>query len=149
MSKLAGEFIEALKRLEESGDIEAILKLFREEATVSNPVLSGEGKGSDRPDRFWRDYRASFDEIRSEFLGVASENGTAFLEWESRGTIDGKPFRYAGVSVLEEEDGKIAAFRTYFDPNRLPAAQRTNDGRSELDRAQEELAEQRAQGGYA
>ncbi len=36
------------KRLEESGDIEAILKLFREEATLSNPVLSGEGKGSDR-----------------------------------------------------------------------------------------------------
>lgn len=149
MSKLAGEFVEALKRLEKTGEVGVILNLFREDADVSNPILSGEGKGSDEPDRFWRDYRGSFDEIASDFRTVASENGTAFLEWESRGTIGGKPFRYAGVSVLEEEEGKIVAFRTYFDPRQLPAAQKTKDGRSELDRAQEELAEQRAQGGYA
>ncbi|WP_165214378.1 nuclear transport factor 2 family protein [Affinirhizobium pseudoryzae] len=149
MAKLADEFVEALKRLERKGEVEAVLALFHEDAIVSNPILSGEGKGGDEPARFWRDYHASFDEITSEFRAVAEEAGTAFLEWESRGQIDGKPFRYGGVSVLEEKDGKITAFRTYFDPSQLPAVDRTTDDRSELDRAQEELAEQRAEGGYS
>lgn len=149
MSQLAEEFVRALKRLEDSGDADAIVALFGANATVSNPLLSEHGQTEGDPSKFWRDYRGSFDKITSEFKAVVSQDGASFLEWVSEGTLDGKSFRYGGVSVLDEKDGKIAAFRTYFDPRQLPPAQKTTDGRSELDRAQQELAEQRAEGGYA
>ncbi|MBT9368646.1 nuclear transport factor 2 family protein [Rhizobium sp. CSW-27] len=155
MSTLARDFVEALRKLEQAGEVEAILSLFRDDATVSNPVLSREA-GSDGPARFWRDYRASFKDVASEFRQTASQGNISFLEWESRGMIGGKPFSYGGVTVLEEKDGQIAALRSYFDPARIPSLQSaaggTADdraGESELDRAQEEMAEQRAQGGYS
>lgn len=173
MSSLAQDFVDALAKLEQSGDTGAILALFDQNASVSNPVVADQKNGGDGAERFWRDYRGSFDEIRSEFRHVTSQDGTSFLEWQSSGKIDGKPFSYDGVSVLEEKDGRITAFRSYFDPAKLPTghaasgdkAGRGADGQasqasggpldgnagggSDLDRAQEELAEQRAQGGYA
>lgn len=156
MSTLARDFVEALRKLEQAGEVEAILSLFRDDATVSNPVLS-RTTDSDGPDRFWRDYRASFEGIASDFRQTASQGNTSFLEWESRGTIGGKSFSYGGVTVLEEKDGQIASLRSYFDPALIPslasgtAADRGGEaGRSDLDRAQEDAAKQRAeQGGYA
>ena len=45
-----------------------------------------------------------------------SEDGIAFLEWTSHGTLrDGSDFSYQGVSVLEAESDLIDAFRTYYD----------------------------------
>jgi hypothetical protein len=54
---------------------------------------------------------------------VTEKDGTAFLEWTSHGSIDGQAFDYDGVSVLESDDDRITAFRTYFDPatSRPPA----------------------------
>jgi ketosteroid isomerase-like protein len=173
MSSLAQDFVDALAKLEESGDAAEILALFDPNASVSNPVVADQKNGGDSAERFWRDYRGSFDEIRSQFRHVTSQDNTSFLEWQSSGKIDGQPFSYDGVSVLEEKDGRIVAFRSYFDPAKLPtghAASGDRGGRAaegqpseasaghaegsaeagnDLDRAQEELAEQRAQGGYA
>jgi ketosteroid isomerase-like protein len=51
---------------------------------------------------------------------VTEKDGTAFLEWTSHGSIDGQAFDYDGVSVLESDDDRITAFRTYFDPRHIP-----------------------------
>jgi ketosteroid isomerase-like protein len=166
MADLAQEFVEALAKLEGSGDLEALVRLFEEDADVSNPLVTDQSGGEDSPERFWRDYRDAFDEIQSDFRHVMSQDNTVFLEWQSRGSIKGKRFDYGGVSVLETKDGRITAFRSYFDPAKLPSAHaapsNNNDDTpatqsgsaadkpqdSELDRAQEEMAEQRAEGGY-
>lgn len=166
MADLAQEFVEALTKLEGSGDLDALVELFEEDADVSNPLVSDQNQGQDSPERFWRDYRDAFDDIQSDFRHVISQNSTTFLEWQSRGSINGQRFDYGGVSVLETKDGRITAFRSYFDPAKLPAARSApssnNDDRpptrsgsaagkpqdSDLDRVQEEMAEQRAEGGY-
>jgi ketosteroid isomerase-like protein len=166
MADLAQEFVEALAKLEGSGDLDALVRLFEEDADVSNPLVTDQRQGQDSPERFWRDYRDAFDDIQSDFRHVMSQDGTTFLEWQSRGSINGQRFDYGGVSVLETKEGRITAFRSYFDPAKLPSAHATpgnnNDADpptgpgsaagkpqdSELDRAQEEMAEQRAEGGY-
>lgn len=177
MADVSQNFIEALKRLESERDVEGIASLFAAAADISNPLVQhrhGEANGARR---FWSQYRDAFEGIQSEFRAVQDQDGLSFLEWTSKGSLNGQDFAYGGVSVLEHKDGQITAFRTYFDPNQLPTAharsgndtgrvqisgQKTEassdtddrlsgtpaDSNSDLDRAQREAAEQRASGGY-
>ncbi|WP_082480101.1 MULTISPECIES: nuclear transport factor 2 family protein [unclassified Rhizobium] len=176
MTALADTFISALHRLESDRDVETIAKLFADDASVSNPLVSYDDGGPDAAKTFWSHYRDAFDEISSEFRAVTETDGVAFLEWRSRGTMSGETFDYGGVSVLEEADGRISSFRTYFDSAQIPHAKveggdatgagpsgrsATSGGKPEisltgntkgeddLDRAQREAAEQRAKGGYS
>ncbi|TCM58799.1 ketosteroid isomerase-like protein [Rhizobium sp. PP-F2F-G48] len=170
MTALAETFISALRRLESERDADTIAGLFAEDASISNPLVSYEAGGAVAARRFWAQYRAAFEEISSEFRTVKETDGVAFLEWRSRGTLAGEAFDYGGVSVLEEADGKIASFRTYFDSAQLPRAHAPlthtagdaaptarpdiappgkNKGGEDLDRAQRAAAEQRAEGGYS
>ena len=66
---------------------------------------------------------ARFEEIRSEFASVVQgDDGTAMLEWTSRGRLaGGAPVTYSGVSVLELRDGRVRRFRAYFDTAQLAA----------------------------
>ncbi|SER49295.1 nuclear transport factor 2 family protein [Rhizobium sp. NFR03] len=178
MTALADTFISALHRLESDRDIDTIANLFANDASVSNPLVSYDDGGVDAAKTFWSHYRDAFDEISSEFRAVTDTDGVAFLEWRSRGSVDGEAFDYGGVSVLEEADGKISSFRTYFDSAQIPRAHSTGgegtgrngqtanggetakakpdieltgkkNGEDDLDTAQREAAEQRAQGGYS
>ncbi|NHT78529.1 nuclear transport factor 2 family protein [Rhizobiaceae bacterium CRRU44] len=167
MPALADTFISALHRLESDRDTDTIASLFADDASLSNPLVSYDDGGVDAAKTFWSHYRDAFDEIASEFRAVTQTEGVAFLEWRSRGSIDGEAFDYGGVSVLEEADGKIAAFRTYFDSAQIPRAHSTGgegsgrsgkpeiavtgkkNGEDDLETAQREAAEQRAKGGYS
>ncbi|TCQ09903.1 SnoaL-like protein [Rhizobium sp. PP-F2F-G36] len=162
MPALADTFISALSRLESDRDTDTIASLFTDDASLSNPLVSYDDGGVDAAKTFWSHYRDAFDEISSEFRAVMQTEGVAFLEWRSRGSIDGEAFEYGGVSVLEEADGKIAAFRTYFDSAQIPRAHSAGgEGKPEialtgkkndeddLETAQREAAEQRAKGGYS
>ena len=173
MSQLTDQFIDALHRLESDRDVEGIASLFSQDAEVSNPLVHRENGGIHAARDFWSQYRDAFDEIRSDFRSVRDAEGVSFLEWHSEGSADGKPFRYDGVSVLEQADGKIAAFRAYFDTRHLPTtraqshhggnagsgqerhagSKASQDGGSEASpdemvEAQRDAAEQRADGGY-
>ncbi len=167
MPAIAQTFIDALARLEAERDVETIASLFAEDAEISNPLVQHRDGGRQAAKTFWSQYRAAFGEIRSEFRAVKEIEGMAFLEWTSKGAIDGKPFEYGGVSVLESDGDRITAFRTYFDSRKLPAvhskggdqtgrvqisgqdASPAEDGASDdLVQAQREAAEQRAGGGY-
>lgn len=119
MSELVRKFIEALNRLEDSGEVEPLASLFTDEATVANPLVAHEGQGHEAARAFWLAYRDAFETVRSEFRHIADHEGVAFMEWVSLGTTRNGPFRYGGVSVIEHHDGRIAAFRSYFDPTHL------------------------------
>ncbi|PYE44799.1 SnoaL-like protein [Rhizobium sp. PP-F2F-G20b] len=167
MPALTDTFISALHRLESDRDTDTIASLFADDASLSNPLVSYDDGGVDAAKTFWSHYRDAFDEIASEFRAVTQTEGVAFLEWRSRGSIDGEAFDYGGVSVLEAADGKIAAFRTYFDSAQIPRAHSAGgegsgrsgkpeiavtgkkNGEDALETAQREAAEQRAKGGYS
>lgn len=119
----AQTFIDALRALEEHADFSPMLALFSEESETSNPTADKTFHGREGADRFWRAYRAAFDEVRSEFHTVVEQDGQAILEWTSRGrSAHGTDFEYDGVSVVSFPDGTIRRFRAYFDPAALAPA---------------------------
>lgn len=120
----ARRFMQALRALEEANDLEGIVALFDSAAEISNPLDSAPLHGQEGARHFWQTYRNSFDEIHSDFSRVVETDGTAMIEWTSRGVMRGdRPIDYSGVSVLEMQDGKVRRFRAYFDtkPFELPA----------------------------
>jgi hypothetical protein len=119
--KVAEKFIEALRKLEESGDVEQIATLFAENAEVSNVVTI---ENSHRLDarQFWTNYRATFGEVKSEFRNKIYSENAAALEWTTTGTsADGSEIEYEGVSILETDGGgeRVTRFFAYFNPNKL------------------------------
>jgi ketosteroid isomerase-like protein len=120
MSKeVADNFVEALRKLEEDRDVEALVKIHTEDCEVGNVSVPGSFKGQDGLREFWTEYRKTFGEIKSTFRNVfATEEGAA-LEWTTEGTSDGESVSYAGVSILEIEGDKVRRFMAYFDTRDL------------------------------
>jgi limonene-1,2-epoxide hydrolase len=108
-------FIDALRRLEADGDTGPIAGLFTEDADVSNPLVRHDHEGARGAEAFWRSYRDAFSRIASSFRTVVEDERASLLEWVSEGETASGPVRYGGVSVLEWDGDRIAAFRTYFD----------------------------------
>lgn len=168
MGQMAEQFIAALGRLEQSRDVEPLSALFADDATLTSPLADHSGGAAAAAD-FWTVYRKSFDDISSDFDHVIEVDGAIFLEWRSKGSINGQSFSYRGVTVLEAAGDTISSFRAYFDPADIPAAKASSgtaaqnqgqnhadDGHAldgvetkDLDAAQREAAEQRAKGGYS
>jgi limonene-1,2-epoxide hydrolase len=120
MSKeVADGFVEALRKLEENEDVEALVEIHTEDCEVGNVSVSETFRGHQGLRNFWRSYRSVFGEMRSEFRNVfATEEGAA-LEWTTTGTSNGDSVSYDGVSILEIEGDKVHRFMAYFDPRDL------------------------------
>ena len=118
----ADDFIEALGRLEDGGDVEPLAALFADDAVLENPSSeAGRFVGRDGARRFWAEDRDLFGEVRSEFRNVIEGDGRAALEWTRQGTRDGgEEVSLSGVSLLELRDDRIARFAAYFDTRELP-----------------------------
>ena len=118
MSKeVADKFVEALWKLEEDRDVEALVEVHAEDCDVGNVAVPRTFEGHDGLREFWTSYRDTFGNMKSEFRNVfADEAGHAALEWNTSGDANGKDVSYDGVSLLEIEDGKVSRFRAYFDP---------------------------------
>lgn len=109
-------FIEALKQAEQSKDVNPLVQMFNEEASLSRIGQHGSRVGQEGARVFWQEYLSAFDQIRSEFTKILQGEGFAALEWRSEGTAqDGTRIAYSGVSLIETTDGKVIAFRTYYD----------------------------------
>ncbi len=120
MSKeIADDFIEALRRLEEDRDVEALVEIHTEDCEVGNVSVPETFKGHDGLREFWTEYRKTFGEMRSTFRNVFATGEGAALEWTTEGTSNGDAVSYDGVSILEIEDGKVGRFMAYFDTRRL------------------------------
>ncbi len=114
MSKEAADrFIEALQKVEQERDVEALVEIHTEECEVGNVSVQETFRGHEGLREFWTNYRKTFGKMRSTFRNVfATEEGAA-LEWTPEGTSDGDTVSYDGVSILEIEDGKIRRFMGY------------------------------------
>ena len=121
MSKeVADKFVEALWKLEEDRDVEALVEVHTEDCSAGNIAVSKTFSGHDGLREFWTDYRKTFDEMKSEFRNVfADDSGHAALEWTTKGTEEGDTISYDGVSILEIEGDKVARFMAYFDSRAL------------------------------
>ncbi len=114
----ADAFIAALRALEERGDLAPMVALYADDAHLTNPTGVDVEPGPAGAERFWRVYRDSFREIRSEFRQVLADDDGALLEWTSTATLasDGASIRYDGVTALAFDGDRITRFRAYFDP---------------------------------
>lgn len=134
--ELAQTFIDALHALEqgEESDIDGLVRLYSEDAHLTNAALQLAGKertGHDGVREFWREYRHTFPEIYSDFAHITVDDRTVGLFWTARGTnSNGEPLEYDGVTLLVfDEDGNIARFRGYYDTRsveRTMPAQQSN-----------------------
>jgi ketosteroid isomerase-like protein len=117
--EVADGFVEALRKLEEDRDVEALVEIHTEDCEVGNVAVSETFRGDDGLREFWTEYRKTFGEMRSEFRNVfATEEGAA-LEWTTESTSNGDSVSYDGVSILEIEGGKVRRFMAYFDSRAL------------------------------
>ena len=117
--EVAYGFVEALRKLEENREVEALVEIHTEDCEVGNVAVSETFRGHDGLREFWTSYRSTFGEMRSEFRNVFVTEEGAALEWTTEGTSNGDSVSYAGVSILEVEDGKVRRFMAYFDPRAL------------------------------
>ena len=118
--ELAERFAEALRKLEEDRDVEALVEIHTEDCDVGNVAVSTTFSGHEGLREFWTGYRDTFGEMKSEFRNIfADDEGRAALEWTTQGTSDGNTVSYDGVSILEIQGDKVSRFRAYFDPRRL------------------------------
>ena len=121
-SPSAQEFVAALRRVEEEGDVEAMAAVAADDARLANPTDRTPHRGPDGARRFWGAYRKSFESIRSHFHAVLESDTRIMLEWTSDcRTAAGVNTAYDGVSVVETQGGKIVRFNAYFDPMALSA----------------------------
>jgi steroid delta-isomerase-like uncharacterized protein len=115
--EVADRFVEALWKLEQDRDVEALVDIHTEDCDVGNVAVARTFSGHDGLREFWTSYRDTFGDMKSEFRNVfADEEGHAALEWTTTGKANGNEISYDGVSLLEIEDGKVTRFRAYFDP---------------------------------
>ena len=116
MDDLTQKFVDALGELHRGDDVEPLVALFTDDATLNKAGMPHGQSGKDGARAFWEQYRRVFGEIDSTFHNVVTGDGIAFLEWTSTGTLtNGSAFSYDGVSVLESGGDEIEAFRTFYD----------------------------------
>lgn len=119
-SERVQRFLDALRALEESGDVGPMSSLFTSDCEVSNVASPHVWQGIEEAHRFWRDYRGNFVDVRSEFRSIIEAGDKAALEWSSQGeAVGGQSIEYEGVTLLEFEGDQIRRLRAFFDPARL------------------------------
>ncbi|HZH33762.1 MAG TPA: nuclear transport factor 2 family protein [Pyrinomonadaceae bacterium] len=118
--QIAEKFINALRKLEETGEPEEISGLYTESAEIANVVAPKKFTGQDGARDFWTKYRETFGEMRSEFRNRIYTENAAALEWTTIGTSkEDHEITYSGVTILEIEGDKISRSCAYFNSQNL------------------------------
>lgn len=116
----AEKFINALRKLEETGESEEIGNLYADSSEITNVVSPHKFQGIKGARDFWTKYRETFGEMRSEFRNQIVTDKSAALEWTTRGTSkDNNEITYSGVTILEFEGDKISRSCAYFNAQDL------------------------------
>jgi hypothetical protein len=115
-TRLTDEFMEAQQRFEATAELGPLLALFHDDGEALNLGRTEPARGNDEIEVFWREYRAMFRGIFTEFSHVIIGDAGAVLEWVSRGALaSGELVEYKGVTVLETEADQIRRCRMYYD----------------------------------
>ena len=125
-------WLERLVHATNSRDIDAVVACFAPDYVNVTPAHPARGfVGADQVRRNWTQIFAGVPDLESEVVAAAFDGGTAWTQWEMRGTRrDGEPHRIAGVIVFEVEDD-LARKATFFlepvdeDPGTVDDAVRT------------------------
>jgi limonene-1,2-epoxide hydrolase len=95
-------------------DVEEIMSYFAEDAVYHNiPVVPMKGKAAIQA--VITAFMAPATAVDWEVLGVAESGNAVFTERVDRFEIAGKKVELPVAGVFEVEDGKISAWRDYFD----------------------------------
>ena len=125
----AQRFVDALGKLEQSGDLEPLLALFSDDAQVSNVASQRVFSGRDGARQFWTEYKGTLGRVRSTFRNMIESADRVALEWETQGTAhNGAAISYEGVSIIEWDGDSIRRFYAYFDPHALGMELREGTG---------------------
>jgi ketosteroid isomerase-like protein len=125
----AQRFVDALGKLEQSGDLEPLLALFSDDAQVSNVASQRVFSGRDGARQFWSEYKGTLGRVRSTFRNMIESADRVALEWETQGTAhNGAAISYEGVSIIEWDGDRIRRFYAYFDPHALGLEMREGTG---------------------
>ena len=68
MAQITHDFIDALRRLEEPGNVDVIASLFADDAELSNPLILHGSDEENGARAFWPSYHAALGEATSEFV---------------------------------------------------------------------------------
>lgn len=110
----ARDFVAGLRRFEQDSDAAAFAEQFADDAVTQRLDARGERHGE--VERFWAEYRAQFDEIRTTFYNAIEADASVALEWTSEGVMrGGQPIRYRGTTCLGFDGDKVSWLRTYYD----------------------------------
>lgn len=105
----------ALQNAESSGDPSELVALHAADVTLNN-LTSKTWKGTEGAQEFWERYLSDFETIHSEFTHHHESDRQGVMEWNATGKLkNGGDIEYRGVSIIEITDGKVGAFRTYYD----------------------------------
>lgn len=109
------DFMAALHNAESSKDPAELVALHAGDVTLHN-LTQKTWTGMDGAKEFWDRYLGDFAEIHSEFTHHHESGGLGVMEWNATGKLNnGDDISYQGVSIIEIVDGKVGAFRTYYD----------------------------------
>ncbi|MGH7514926.1 MAG: nuclear transport factor 2 family protein [Gemmatimonadales bacterium] len=115
-TRLTDEFMGAQQRFEATAELGPLLALFHDDGEALNLGRAEPARGHDELEIYWREYRAMFRGIFTEFTHVIEGDAGAVLEWVSRGALaNGESVEYKGVTVLETNAGRIHRCRKYYD----------------------------------
>jgi hypothetical protein len=118
-SDLPARFIDALRRLEQDGDVEALVALYASDAVAGNVLRVDGYEGPDGARELWSAHRHQLGTVTSTFDNVVEGDGVAALEWSSTGTVDGRSVADRGVTVLEVDGDALRRTCASFDPTAL------------------------------
>ena len=99
-------------------DVDELLDFFTDDAVYHNiPMAPAHGKEAIKA--LLSSFVPGSPEIEFEMLNFASAGAVVFTERVDRMTFAGKPVALPVAGVFEVEDGKIKAWRDYFDVQQL------------------------------
>jgi ketosteroid isomerase-like protein len=110
---LVARLLDAVNRHDLDGLTACFAADYRNE-TPAHPARGFEGRGQVR--RNWEQVFAAVPDLSADASWIANE-GTAWSEWEMRGTRrDGQPHLLRGVVIFQVVGGEAAAARFYLEP---------------------------------
>ncbi|MEY2396832.1 MAG: limonene,2-epoxide hydrolase [Actinomycetota bacterium] len=101
-----------------AGDLDAILAFFTADAIYHNIPLSPV-QGVDAIRTTIEGFSAGVDKVEFEVLAIAAAGNTVLTERVDRFISEAKTIALPVMGAFEIVDGKIAAWRDYFDLNQF------------------------------
>lgn len=110
--------IEQLRDAINTHDLDAVVACFHRDVHSQQPLHpSRTFQGSENIRQNWAMIFGGVPDLRADLLRTATSGNIAWAEWHWFGTSrDGKAFEMRGISVLEVDEGLIAAVSLYMEP---------------------------------